>query len=125
MISNIYRQVFDVFLIHFNRSLVLLQHLQYYEAKQSIKFQRNILNVESQPKEKENTEKIKEKPNSIENFNADLLEDVTFENEQKVQDSAEMSHKEVEKKQIKKQITIINILIALLLVGAVLIFFYL
>lgn len=111
-----------------------MQHILFYEAKQSVKFQRNALNVDATVKtntENENKNKAQSqsqvpKPQDAANETNEVLNsqqafEDPFKKEEEQQQ--EINHKEEEKQKINKQITYINALIVILLVGIVVLFF--
>jgi len=111
----------------------MMQHIMYYETKRTVKYEKNVLNVEK-PKEEQNLRaareeaqrKRREEEKQIEREEAaiDNLEDFVREGgaegeEVNAEEEAEVVKRTAEKEQIKKQLNIINLLIIVLLLGAV------
>ena len=112
----------------------MMQHIMYYETKRTVKYEKNVLNVEK-PKEDQSLKaareeaqrkrKEEEKQREREAAAIDNMEDFVREEgeevnaEENVEEDADVVKRAVEKDQIKKQLSIINLLIIVLLLGAV------
>jgi len=112
-----------------NLQSIMMQHIMYYETKRSVKYEKNVLNVEKTNNEQtqkarednaaQRREEEKQREEAIENFGEDWMKEGVVEGEGNIEEDGEVIQRQVEKKQIKKQLNIINLLIIALLLGAV------
>ena len=101
-----------------------MQHIMYYEAKQSVRYQRNVLNVEKPPEEvkaPENTE-AQNVADSNKTYTAEQLEEMISGKDNENSLGEEVDQKERERRKIRKQIIYINVLIGVLLVALMIVF---